>query len=163
MALERWTYPKRSRRTSSPRCGLHSSRGKPAGGAKRPREHISHPKSVTIRKLPPTAGRQPAHLKSPTRNPYRHDSQTSPHRWTSAGPPQVSHPKSLPSRFANFPPPLDVSRPSSSLPPAAAGGPTRPARRTAAAPRTCTRTPCSASRRRARASAPRRTGSRSRP
>jgi hypothetical protein len=51
MVLERWTNPKPQRRTRSPRYGVPSCRGKPAGVAKRPRE------------------------RPPTRNPYRHDSQ----------------------------------------------------------------------------------------
>jgi hypothetical protein len=38
MVLERWTNPKLSRRTCSPRYGLQSCRGKSAGVAKRPRE-----------------------------------------------------------------------------------------------------------------------------
>jgi hypothetical protein len=48
--LERWTHPKHSRRTCSPRHGLPSCRGKSAGVAKRPRE------------------------RSPTRKPFRYDS-----------------------------------------------------------------------------------------
>jgi hypothetical protein len=51
MVLERWTNPKPQRRTRSLRCEASSCRGKSAGVAKRPRE------------------------RSPTRNPYRHDSQ----------------------------------------------------------------------------------------
>jgi hypothetical protein len=43
MALERWTTPKLSRRTCSPRYGLQSWRGKSAGVAKRPRELVSPP------------------------------------------------------------------------------------------------------------------------
>jgi hypothetical protein len=50
-ALQRWTNPKPQRRTRSPRYGLPSCRGKSAGVAKRPRE------------------------RSPTRTPYRYDSQ----------------------------------------------------------------------------------------
>jgi hypothetical protein len=44
LALERWTTPKRLRRTCCPRYGPQSRRGKPAGVAKRPRELLSHPK-----------------------------------------------------------------------------------------------------------------------
>ena len=47
VALERWTNPKLSRRTCSPRYELQPWRRKPAGVAKRPRELISH--TVTIR------------------------------------------------------------------------------------------------------------------
>jgi hypothetical protein len=49
LALERCTTPKLARRTSSPRYGLQSCRGKSAGVAKRPRELISHPKSLPLR------------------------------------------------------------------------------------------------------------------
>jgi hypothetical protein len=41
--------PKLSRRTCSPRYGLQSWGGKSAGVAKRPRELISHPKSLPLR------------------------------------------------------------------------------------------------------------------
>jgi hypothetical protein len=51
MVLERWTNPKRSRRTCTCEYGLQSCRGKSACVAKRPRE------------------------RSPTRNPYQSDSQ----------------------------------------------------------------------------------------
>jgi hypothetical protein len=47
MALERGTTPKLSRRACSPRCGLHSCRGKSAGVAKP--AAISHPKPLTRR------------------------------------------------------------------------------------------------------------------
>jgi hypothetical protein len=50
-ALERWTNPKLSRRTCSPRYGLQSCRGRSAGVSKRPRERF------------------------PTRNPNHYDSQ----------------------------------------------------------------------------------------
>jgi hypothetical protein len=51
MVLERWTYPKQSRRTCTCEYGLQSWRGESARVAKRPRE------------------------RSLTRNPYRYDSQ----------------------------------------------------------------------------------------
>jgi hypothetical protein len=41
MVLGRWTNPKLSTRTCSPRYGLHP--GRESAGAKRPRELISHP------------------------------------------------------------------------------------------------------------------------
>jgi hypothetical protein len=43
MGLERWTNPKLSRRTCSPRYGLPSCRGISAGVAKRPRERSPTP------------------------------------------------------------------------------------------------------------------------
>jgi hypothetical protein len=49
MALERWTNPKRPRRTCSPRHGLQSCRRKSAGVAKRPRERSRPRNPVTIR------------------------------------------------------------------------------------------------------------------
>jgi hypothetical protein len=52
MALERWTKPTLSRRACTCEYGIQSCRGKSAGVVKRPRELISHPKSipnVTIR------------------------------------------------------------------------------------------------------------------
>jgi hypothetical protein len=50
MVLERWTNPKLSRRTCSPRYGLRSWRGKSAGVAKRPRERSpTEIRTVTIR------------------------------------------------------------------------------------------------------------------
>jgi hypothetical protein len=49
MALGRWTNPKLSRRTCTCEYGLQSRRGKSAGVAKRPRELISHPKSLPLR------------------------------------------------------------------------------------------------------------------
>ena len=50
MVLERWTNPKRSRRTCICEFGLPSCRGKSAGVAKRPRERsISHPKPPPFR------------------------------------------------------------------------------------------------------------------
>jgi hypothetical protein len=54
--LERWTNPKRSRRTCNPRYGLHSWRGKSVGVAKRPRE------------------------RPPTRNPYQSVASQSTHQ-----------------------------------------------------------------------------------
>jgi hypothetical protein len=50
MVLERWTNPKRSRLTCSPRYGLQSCRGKSTGVAKRPRERSpTRNPNVTIR------------------------------------------------------------------------------------------------------------------
>jgi hypothetical protein len=49
MALERCTTPTLSRRTCRSRYGLPSWRRKSAGGAKRPRELVSHPESRILK------------------------------------------------------------------------------------------------------------------
>jgi hypothetical protein len=64
---ERWTNPKRSRRTCSPRYGLQSCRAKSAGVAKRPRELLSPPKPLTLRfaTFSSLYGRTATHLPKP--------------------------------------------------------------------------------------------------
>jgi hypothetical protein len=82
MVLERWTTPKLSRRSWSPRYGVQSCRRKSAGVAKRSRELIPpHPKSLTVRFATfPSMYVQRRHLLRPaTKSRYRKATYTLTH------------------------------------------------------------------------------------